>query len=366
MSKRVIAGDNIEIVVSSLKKYVDELVIKLRHDIGDEKCREIELRKSSTHIQWRYVDEDKWSNLVAIEDLKGDIGISPNLTIGTITTLPSGSKATAEITGEFPDLVLNLGIPKGDRGPASDMDLADYATIEYVNSVTFSGDYEDLINKPTIESFEYSNPQYPDIKNLQDAMDKILYVDTSVTSFTSSIPAGIYETGHIIRGPISFWWQYNKEIKSQTFNDVTINTSIRETNYDSDITSDKTFKVTGSDGKTTSSKSISYRFQNKRYWGAALSPIEYNSKFILNLPNNEFCTSRSKSSFNINMGGEKQYFYYCYPEKFGEAIFNVGGFDGGFEKVDTILFSNPNGYEERYIIYKSEYDNLGDNTIFVK
>ena len=52
---------------------------------------------------------------------KGDTGAdgqTPNITIGTVTTLAAGSSATAEITGATPDLTLNLGIPKGDKGDA--------------------------------------------------------------------------------------------------------------------------------------------------------------------------------------------------------------------------------------------------------
>lgn len=47
---------------------------------------------------------------------KGDPGATPNLTIGTVTTLDAGQNATASITGESPNLTLNLGIPKGANG----------------------------------------------------------------------------------------------------------------------------------------------------------------------------------------------------------------------------------------------------------
>ncbi len=47
---------------------------------------------------------------------KGDPGATPNLTIGSVTTLDAGQNATASITGESPDLTLNLGIPKGADG----------------------------------------------------------------------------------------------------------------------------------------------------------------------------------------------------------------------------------------------------------
>ena len=366
MSKGVVAGKHTEEIIYSLKKYTDNLILQLMEDIGNEKCREIELRKSSTHIQWRYVDEDKWTNLVAIEDLIGPIGESPNISIGSVTTLESGSNAKAEIVGEFPNLVLNLGIPKGAKGEDLNAELSNYATIEYVNSVTFSGDYEDLVNKPTMESFEYSNPQYPDIKNLQDAIDKILYVSPVVTSFTSSVKTTTHEIGTTIKGPITFNWEYNKSIKTQSFNGVILDNSIRTTTYDSDIMLDKIFTISGNDGINSTSKSISYKFQHKRYWGASTEPIEYNSKFVLNLPNNEFCTSRAKSSFSCDMGGEKQYFYYCYPAKFGDAIFNVGGFDGGLEKVATINLVNNSSHEESFFIYKSENENLGINDIQVR
>ena len=47
----------------------------------------------------------------------GEDGQTPNVTIGTVQTLPAGANATAEITGTSPNLALNLGIPKGEQGP---------------------------------------------------------------------------------------------------------------------------------------------------------------------------------------------------------------------------------------------------------
>ena len=51
---------------------------------------------------------------------KGDTGATPNITIGTVTTLAAGSNATASITGDTPNLTLNLGIPKGADGAAGE------------------------------------------------------------------------------------------------------------------------------------------------------------------------------------------------------------------------------------------------------
>ena len=46
----------------------------------------------------------------------GQDGKTPTIVAGTVTTLDPGQDATAEITGETPNLTLNLGIPKGQPG----------------------------------------------------------------------------------------------------------------------------------------------------------------------------------------------------------------------------------------------------------
>lgn len=45
-------------------------------------------------------------------------GVTPDIQIGTVTTLPAGSAATASMSGTTAAPLLNLGIPKGDKGDA--------------------------------------------------------------------------------------------------------------------------------------------------------------------------------------------------------------------------------------------------------
>lgn len=47
---------------------------------------------------------------------KGDPGATPNLTIGTVTTLEAGQNATASMGGTAESPVLSLGIPRGAKG----------------------------------------------------------------------------------------------------------------------------------------------------------------------------------------------------------------------------------------------------------
>lgn len=72
------------------------------------------------------------------EGEKGDTGATPNLTIGTVTTLAPGSDATATITGTDEAPVLSLGIPEGDPGEVPAAALAS----DFSASVSYKkGDY---------------------------------------------------------------------------------------------------------------------------------------------------------------------------------------------------------------------------------
>ena len=53
---------------------------------------------------------------------KGDTGAVPNFSIGTVTTLPAGSSASASITGTQEQPVLNLNIPQGQDGAITNLD----------------------------------------------------------------------------------------------------------------------------------------------------------------------------------------------------------------------------------------------------
>ena len=65
---------------------------------------------------------------------KGDPGATPNLTIGSVTTLEAGQNATARITGESSDLTLNLGIPKGADGEGKAVDISTTLSSESTDS----------------------------------------------------------------------------------------------------------------------------------------------------------------------------------------------------------------------------------------
>lgn len=68
----------------------------------------------------------------------GQTGATPDFSIGTVSTLPAGSDATASITGTAEEPVLNLGIPKGDTGADGVSPEVSIATITGGHSVTIT------------------------------------------------------------------------------------------------------------------------------------------------------------------------------------------------------------------------------------
>lgn len=62
-----------------------------------------------------YNDGTTWTST----SIRGEVGATPHLTIGTVETLPPSQSASATITGTDENPVLNLRIPKGDTGEVS-------------------------------------------------------------------------------------------------------------------------------------------------------------------------------------------------------------------------------------------------------
>lgn len=71
---------------------------------------------------------------------KGDTGTTPNIQIGEVQTLEPGQQATASITGTPENPVLNLGIPKGEKGdPGEDAESGGSYTLPIMSDTQLGG-----------------------------------------------------------------------------------------------------------------------------------------------------------------------------------------------------------------------------------
>lgn len=189
-------------------------------------------------------------------------------------------------------------------------------------------------------------------------LDELLYKAITITSF--NISKTLAEIGELVSN-LKLTWSYSKEPTVQKLDGNILDNSIRDHIITSNITSNKTFKLEVSDGKTTVSRNAAINFYNGRYHGVSNSE-NYDSDFILSL--NKTLTNSRACNFTVNCG-PGQYIFFAIPTRFGTPTFTVGGFTGGFIKAQTLDFENKFGYVESYDIWKSENSNLGNITVVV-
>ena len=72
---------------------------------------------TSGDISWTKESSDTPPDTV---NIKGQTGATPNIQIGQVTTLEPGQQATASMSGTPENPLLNLGIPKGEKGDPGD------------------------------------------------------------------------------------------------------------------------------------------------------------------------------------------------------------------------------------------------------
>ena len=211
------------------------------------------------------------------------------------------------------------------------------------------------------EKITYSNDKYNQFNNVNAVLDtlleKVYYVKPSC-KLISNKTSGVYEMGAVITAPIIFNWSVNKEITSQTLTDCSLgSTTVREAIYDKDITADKTFVLTVSDGENESSSSISYKFMDKIFWGSALIPSTYNIDFINSLQNNELKnTVKGVYSFDTNAN---EYGFWAVPADMDISTIWIGGFEVTVDLVEAMPYTNSQGYTRNYKIYKTTKAGLG-------
>lgn len=200
--------------------------------------------------------------------------------------------------------------------------------------------------EPIANDISYTNSQYPNMKTLQDAMDKLLYITPTI----SISGGGNYEIGSS-RVSTTLKWTWNKNIQSQSLNQGigTLDPSVRTYTYNNSITSNTTFTITGTDGTTSKSASTTVQFLPKRYWGVSAN-TELTDAEIIAL-SSELSTSRKQSRvFNCSGG---KYFYFAIKTSYCSGIsFKVGGLAFGGMEVTTRQFTNASGYTDSYNIYR--------------
>ena len=165
--------DKVTLYENVLKFYANEVELTSITLPGFEgngqNAREIELQKSETHIQWRYVGEEVWRDLVALNDIKGDAGdkgdkgdrglpVSININEINYThqdgiiTLPNYPNKTSDLENDA-GFITSADIDTTQNHVHANKTSLDKITEQKMtswdNKSNFSGSYNDLTNIPS-------------------------------------------------------------------------------------------------------------------------------------------------------------------------------------------------------------------------
>ena len=194
----------------------------------------------------------------------------------------------------------------------------------------------------TADAVEYVNDAIS-VTNVEEALNKLIadfyYVAPSITSFTASPTGGTFEIGTTITAPITFNWNYNKDITTQTLTDCTLaDETVRTVTYNTDITTNKTFTLSANDGKNNVSKSISYKFVYPYYVGVLNTNTPTESDIVGLTKKVE-----AKGNKTLEFTTSQSYMAFAYPSSYGDIskIVDQNGFDvtASFTKSTIVINS---------------------------
>ena len=133
-------------------------------------CREIEIRNNGEYIQYRYVGEVDWINLVSLAEITGPAGpegpqgdpgppgTAATIAVGTTTTGAPGTNASVVNSGTSSAAVFDFTIPRGDvgpQGPQGDpgplVPLCDILTVGNTACLDIAMDGNDLTNVGSVD-----------------------------------------------------------------------------------------------------------------------------------------------------------------------------------------------------------------------
>ena len=190
-----------------------------------------------------------------------------------------------------------------------------------------------------------------DLQALTARVDALEYKSIVINSFSASPP--VSELGST--QTITLAWTLNKAATSQNINGAPVTGNTKQ--Y-TGVTSNTTYTLNVSDGKTSASKSASVSFANRIYYGAAadLATVTALTSLLSNDP---------ERTIMVN-AGTGQYIIYAIPSRLGDVTFFVSGFEGGFEDPEEQILTNNSGYQETYKVYRSTRASLGETTVEIR
>lgn len=218
---------------------------------------------------------------------------------------------------------------------------------------------KELEGNTAVSQIKYTNEQYPEIKTLEDALNKVLYKDLTVSL---SCSPKIKEVGEVVE-QITYNWTFNKSIKEQWLGDRKLDYTVRTWTLEGEFKTTTSKTLTATDGINTVTSIATLYFYPGIYYGAA-NELEVDD--IKNM--GRLLQANRKATITVDGTSNKStYIFICIPYDYGLPTFSVNGFDGGFELVNNNFQYDryDTGNPIRYRIYRSDYGGLGVTNIII-
>lgn len=198
----------------------------------------------------------------------------------------------------------------------------------------------------------YNHPY--DDSNVGETLDQLTYKELEVDY---KVQPNVAEIGETI-DKVTFSWDYNKDILQQSFNNINLNTNVRQYSLNN-ISTTTTKVLTATDGTSNINQAMQILFKHAVYYGSA-PDIQLTSQYII-----------QNFTRNLNLGSTvtvngKDYIYFVVPKELENITFYVGGFEGGFELINSNFKFTKNGITSNYVIFRSDVSGLGETTINIK
>lgn len=202
-------------------------------------------------------------------------------------------------------------------------------------------------------SQDYYNPEYPALNTFTEALDYLLYVPLSGTSF--SITPSVVEVGQVVSS-VSLAWGWNKTPAEQTLSGAGSTylapTDVAVVLSGISLTTATTWTLSATDGTATPSQTVTLPFVLRRFWGvSALSGATPDD-----LASSELSTSRAQSR---TMSAAGQYLYFAWPSTYGTPTFAVNGLASTAWAKTAQSFTNAHGHTESYDVWRSTFLQTG-------
>ena len=220
---------------------------------------------------------------------------------------------------------------------------------------TFVTELRDLVNP---FNQPYTNSDNPSISTVGEALDQLLYKELTIKS---KVTPSIAERGEIIP-EVEFSWEYNKNTISQKLDNIDISPDTRSITL-SNVRQTISKSLWATDGKSTKTTTMAIQFKLASYYGVS-NKTTLTSDDIINSFTRDLNFQKG-SSVTIT-AQDNQYIYFMLPKSMGQVQFYVGGFEGGFQVVDSNFQFTKNGTTNSYILYRSDNLGLGTTTINIK